>query len=270
MLFRFSTAKAQACKEPLYYGADDIIRSSSMTDSPIASTSLQSPPPALITSDSLSQAAFSDINDMLTRPPHRHSSRKPQVHSKGSQPASLTSLSPDVSLQASFAPKTIRLEEVKNLYDKPLRAHKQVTPPFTQRSVGSRNRHRFRESPPRLSHFHTARESSGSPFPAIQRPRGFRNLVPVRSKQLIKASKSPPTTFRKHQRSVTNVDVCRSPYDIRFVQPTIRKSFHLLVDINLKPSTRPELIVRKAGHRKVLSSREKDQKVFKMLSSLLA
>ena len=244
-----------------------------MTDSPVASTSLQSSPPqALVTSESLSQAAaFSDINDMLTRPPHRHSSRKPQVHSKGSQPASLISLSPDVSMQASFAPKTIRLEDVKNLYDKPLRAHKQVTPPFTQRSVGSsRNRPRFRESPPRLSHFHTARESSGSPFPPIHRPRGFRNLVPVRSKQLTKASKSPITTFRKHQRSVSNIDACRSPYDIRFVQPTIRKSFHLLVDVNLKPNTRPELIVRRAGHRKVLSSREKDQKVFKMLNSLLA
>jgi hypothetical protein len=146
-------------------------------------------------------------------------------------------------LQASFAPKTIQLEDVKNLYEKPLRAHKQVTPPFTQRSVGSSgNRPRFRESPPRLSHFHTARESSGSPFPLIQRPRGFRNLLPVRSKQLIKASKSPRTTFRKHQRSVTNVDVCRSPYDIRFAQPTIRKSFHLLVDINLKSNTRSELI----------------------------
>lgn len=243
-----------------------------MTDSPVASTSLQSSPlPALNISESISQtAALSDINDMLTRPPHRHSSRKPRVHSKDSQPASIISLSPDVSLQASFAPKTIQLEDVKNLYEKPLRAHKQVTPPFTQRSVGSSGRPRFRESPPRLSHFHTARESSGSPFPLIQRPRGFRNLVPVRSKQLIKASKSPRTTFRKHQRSVTNVDVCRSPYDIRFVQPTIRKSFHLLVDINLKSNTRSELIVRRAGHRKVLSSREKDQKVFKMLNSLLA
>jgi len=60
-----------------------------------------------------------------------------------------------------------------------------------------------------------------------------------------------------------------SPYDIHFIQPTIRKNFRLVVDVDLKSSARPALVVRRAARRKLLSSQDKDRKVFKMLNSLL-
>lgn len=238
-----------------------------MTDSPAGSSPFPelTPLPDIVNAESLSQAsALPDLSDLLTRPPPRHSSRKSRVHS----PTKSTS-SPAESLQASFAPKTFRLADVKEVYERRLKVHKQPLPQTHSRgSVGvTRNHTNLKDSPPSLSHFHTARESSGSPFPIIQRPRGLRDLVPLRSKPLSKATK--PLTSRQHHRSATSVDMCRSPYDIHFIRPTIRKNFHLFVDIDLKSSTRPALIVHRASHRKVLSSREKDQKVFKMLNNLL-
>lgn len=241
-----------------------------MTDSPVATSSfapLSTPLPDPVSADSLSQASvLPGFSDLLTRPPPRRSPRKSRVHSPKTKP----SLSPAESLQSSFAPKTFRLSDVKEVYDKRLKAHRPVLPQaHSRRSVGvPRDHSHLKDSPQSLSHFYTARESSGSPFPVIQRPRGLRDLVPLKSKPLSKASK-PPATTRQHHRSATSVDMHNSPYDIHFIRPTIRKNFHLFVDIDLKSSTRPTLIVHKAGHRKVLSSREKDQKVFKMLNNLL-
>lgn len=242
-----------------------------MTDSPLLPctppVSSPLPDPEVISQTT----ALPDLRDLLSRPQQKHSPRKFTSHrirtkryqTKSVTCADRTEASPQASQsnslfyhepQPTFAPKTITLKDVKYIYDQRLKLPS--PPPYSRRSTGSPHRHnRSRESPPRLLPL------SDSSFPFIQPPR----TLPLRKKHLPKASKSPKAS-NKHERSSASVDR-KSPYDIHFIQPTIRKNFRLWVA--LKSSARPALVVRKATHHKELSSQNEDRKVFKMLNSLL-
>ena len=264
-----------------------------MTDSPEDSTALplSSPPLSSLVplqdTEVVSQPpALPDIADLLSRPQHKHSPRKFTSHryrtkrhqSKSLASAERTRTSPPLASQSnslfyeasdeepSFVPRTIKLKDVKHIYDQ--RFKLPVSPPYLPYSNGSpHSRNRSRGSPSRLLPFTVVKESTDFSFPLIQRPSGLKDITPLKKRHFTKASKSPKILNKQHERSSTSVDNRTSPYDIHFAQSSIRKNFRLLVD--LKSSTRPELVVRKATRRKVTSSQEKDQKVFKVLNSLL-
>jgi hypothetical protein len=253
---------------------------------PLSSPLLSSPAP-LQDTDAVSQTtALPDIADLLIRPQHKHSPRKFTSHryrakrcqSKSLASAERTRTSPPQASQSnslfyevsdeepSFVPRTIKLKDVKQIYDQRLKFP--VSPPYIPYSNGSpHSRNRSRGSPSRLLPFTLAKEPTDTSFPLIQRPRGLKDIAPLKKRHLTKASKSPKILNKQHERSSTSVDNRTSPYDIHFVQSSIRKNFRLLVD--LKSSTRSELVVRKATRRKVISRQDKDQKVFKVLNSLL-
>jgi len=257
-----------------------------MTDSPTASPPLPCSTPPLSSPlpdpEAISQTtALPDISDLLSRPQQKHSPRKLTSHrirtkrhqTKSLASAERTGASPPLASQSNslfyqvheeqptFAPKTITLKDVKGIYDQRLKLPS--PPPYSHRSTGSpHSRNRSRESRP------LPFSVADSSFPLIQRPRVLKDIVPLRKRHLPKASKSPKASKRQHERSSTSVDHV-SPYDIHFIQPTIRKNFRLVVDVDLKSSARPALVVRRAARRKLLSSQDKDRKVFKMLNSLL-
>lgn len=264
-----------------------------MTDSPKVSAALPMSSPQqpslapLQDTEAMSQSpALPDISDLLSRPQHKYSPRKFTSHqyrtkrckSKSLASAERTRTSPPQASQSnslfyeasdeepSFVPRISRLKDVRHIYDQRLKLP--VSPPYLPYSNGSpHSRNRSRGSPSRLLPFTIVKDSTDTSFPLIQRPKGLKDITPLKKRHFTKASKSPKIVNKQHERSSTSVDNRTSPYDIHFVQSSIRKNFRLLVD--LKSSTRPELVVRKATRRKVSSSQDKDQKVFKVLNSLL-